>query len=204
MMNVVAEISYPTAGYSNQKLTQLSFMVTDVNIYRIRSMFNIGKNNTLSVGDVVILEVFLVFTKELLKQFTVTFPNHFNKKFTTVTSTLDKYQKLIDVTFHSECKQIKTGRTIKEHRVNVDLYFCGWKMELPVTVKVYEHEFSKLPTISYYMNNFHLFVNGENKGNLTSGVDDATYQTLKYLGLKTTPKFRKQSVADRMSKYYRE
>lgn len=199
---IVTSISYPTAGHSNQKVTMLSFMVTEKNIQTITSAFDIRKPNMISIGDVAVLEVYLIFKPELLKDFQVTFPNNFTKKFTSVVSSLDKYQKLIDVSFNSECKHIKTGRTLKESLVKVDISFCDWKMELPVTVKVYEHELSKLPTIRFHTGNFHFYVDGISIGNLTCGVDDSTLQTMKSLGLKNTPKFRKQSVQRRMMKYY--
>jgi hypothetical protein len=201
---IVTSISYPAAGHSNQKVTMLSFMITDKNIQDIISAFDIKKTQTISIGDVAVLEVYLIFKPELLKNFQVKFPNNFVKKYYSVVSTLDKYQTLISDVFEANCQKQQSGTNTKKSLVNLEISFCDWKMELPVTVSVYVSQLPTHPTIKFYNGNFHFYVGGITLGNLTCGVDDATLQTMKALGLKNTPKFRKQSVANRMKKYYGE
>jgi hypothetical protein len=191
-----------TAGFVNQKLTMLSFMVTDENIERIISLYNIVKPKSIIVGDVVVVEIFLVFNQHILKQFQVKFPNNFVKKYYSVQSSLDTYQSIILDVFESNCQKIISGTNLKKTLVNFEISFCDWKMELPVTVSVYVNELPISPTIKFFNGDFHFFVNRESKGNLTNFVDITTLQTMKSLGLKTTPKFRKQSVQRRMTKYY--
>lgn len=193
-----------TAGFVNQKLTMLSFMVTEENIEKIISLYNIVKPKSIIVGDVVVVEIFLVFNQHILKQFQVKFPNNFVKKYYSVQSSLDTYQSFISDVFEANCKRVLSGTNLKKTLVKLEISFCDWQMELPVTVSVYANQQPIHPTIKFFNGDFHFFVNGESKGNLTSFVDDATLQTMKYMKLDCKPKFRKQSVAKRMKKYYGE
>jgi len=193
-----------TAGFVNQKLTMLSFMVTDENIEKLILWYNVAKLKNITVGDVVVVEIFLVFNQHILKQFQVKFPNTFVNKYYSVVSTLDIYQSFISDVFEANCKRVVSGTNLKKTLVKLEISFCDWQMELPVTVSVYANQLPIHPTIKFFNGDFHFFVNGESKGNLTSFVDDVTLQTMKYIKLDYKPKFRKQTVAKRMKKYYGE
>jgi hypothetical protein len=191
--------------FYNEKIAEVELLVTEVNLPTLREIF--GDNYYLCLGDVVCICVELIFSKEVMKEFVVTFPNHFEKKYTSVVSLNDKYQNLISTTFKKECEYMPVSSGSKKTTVVAMIHFEQLHLQVPVIVTTFN---KKAYTSSNLRISFdtktamYNFVGKDSKVITMVGIDESVVAELKLSRLPIKGSFKKQSVYKRMKKYYGE